>query len=198
MADFNDFVCGIARFLSQLELQQVFIRVVRRSRIPIRYSEGFHPLPALAFGPALPVGMEGKSLFADMELKGVWETGELEAALNRYFPDGVRAIEVREIPRKSPSIFSQITSAVYEVDLSRRPELAKRIRSRVDRPEREKSGTSGGVAIIPLDHEKIKLIIPFSSGRGEKPNRVLAEYGGVDEGEIKDLSFVCTQFELSG
>lgn len=166
--------------------------------MPVRYSEGFHPLPALSFGPALPVGMEGKSLYVDVELKGVWGVGEVADALNRQLPEGVRVIEVKEIPRKSPSIFSQITSAEYEVDLAGRPELAERLWSRAKEPKEAESGNSREVEIVPLERQKIKLIIPFSAGRGAKPNRVLAEYGGVDEMDLKDLPVVCTRFELSG
>ena len=47
-----------ASWLSQLELQSIFERILRRAAIPISFSQGFHPTPRLSFGKALPVGVE--------------------------------------------------------------------------------------------------------------------------------------------
>lgn len=46
-----------AAFLSQLELQPVFERAFRRAGLPLAFSQGFHPLPLISFGRALPVGV---------------------------------------------------------------------------------------------------------------------------------------------
>ena len=50
---------GLLRFLSHRELIRVFQRAIARIQAPIAYSQGFHPHPQMAFGPALPVGTEG-------------------------------------------------------------------------------------------------------------------------------------------
>jgi radical SAM family uncharacterized protein/radical SAM-linked protein len=48
---------GPASFFSQLELQDIFERALRRAGLPVSFSKGFHPLPLLSFGRALPVGV---------------------------------------------------------------------------------------------------------------------------------------------
>ncbi|MBF0481486.1 MAG: TIGR03960 family B12-binding radical SAM protein [Desulfovibrionaceae bacterium] len=48
---------GPAIFLSQLELALIFERALRRARVMPSFSGGFHPLPLLSFGWALPVGV---------------------------------------------------------------------------------------------------------------------------------------------
>ncbi len=46
-----------ASYLSQLELQKVIERTMRRSGIPLVFSKGYNPRPKISFGRALPVGV---------------------------------------------------------------------------------------------------------------------------------------------
>ncbi len=186
---------GPARFLSQLELQQVFIRAVRRARLPVHYSEGFHPLPTLAFGPALPVGLEAQALSLDLELTEFKKPGEILEALNRELPESLALSAAREIPLRSPSIFSQVSSVEYEIDLSGHPGLLEK-KPAAAAPPPPQAGNRGTV-ILPLAERKLKLVIPFVNGRGEKPLRVLSEYWGIAEEELADLSPVLTRFDLN-
>jgi radical SAM-linked protein len=39
---------------------KIFIRSLRRANIPLKYSNGFHPLPKVTFGDTLPMGMESE------------------------------------------------------------------------------------------------------------------------------------------
>ncbi len=78
---------GRARFLSHLEMLNVIQRALRRSGLPLSYSEGFHPHPKISAGPSLAVGMEGFGEFFDVEfLDRAEPTPEL---LNRFLPPGL-------------------------------------------------------------------------------------------------------------
>jgi len=46
-----------ASFLSQLELQRVIERIMRRAKVPMAFSKGYSPRPKMSFGRALPVGV---------------------------------------------------------------------------------------------------------------------------------------------
>lgn len=48
--------CGYMRFLGHLELMKTFERAFRRIGLPMRFSEGFSPLPKLTFAAPLSVG----------------------------------------------------------------------------------------------------------------------------------------------
>ena len=37
---------------------RIFLRAFKRAKIPLRFSQGFHPAPKVSFGAALPVGTE--------------------------------------------------------------------------------------------------------------------------------------------
>ena len=51
---------GPARFFGHLELVNLFLRALRRAAIPVKYSEGFHPKPKVAFDDPLPTGFESE------------------------------------------------------------------------------------------------------------------------------------------
>ncbi|PQP33471.1 B12-binding domain-containing radical SAM protein, partial [Desulfobacteraceae bacterium SEEP-SAG9] len=43
-----------ARYFGHLELVNIFLRALRRAEIPVKFSEGFHPLPRVSFDDPLP------------------------------------------------------------------------------------------------------------------------------------------------
>lgn len=91
---------GSARFLSHLELMSAVTRAARRAHLPLRYSQGFHPLPKLSFGPPLPVGMESLEEYLDIELTAPVEPADLLERLNLQMPDGVRFLTAASLPLK--------------------------------------------------------------------------------------------------
>jgi radical SAM family uncharacterized protein/radical SAM-linked protein len=91
---------GSARFLGHLELVSVFIRAIRRAGLPLRYSQGFHPLPRLSFGPPLPVGMESLEEYLDIEFSRAFTPEELLEKLNGQLPEGIRFLSANPLPLK--------------------------------------------------------------------------------------------------
>jgi len=47
---------GDLRFIGHLDLQQLFERALRRSGLPLRFSQGFSPKVRLNLASALPLG----------------------------------------------------------------------------------------------------------------------------------------------
>jgi radical SAM family uncharacterized protein/radical SAM-linked protein len=109
---------GPAKFLGHLEFSQLLNRAFRRAKVPLAYSQGFHPLPKIAFGPPLPVGYESWAEYVDFQVQGRFlpEDGLLQ--LNRVLPQGVEMTELREIPLKSPSIFDNIYTILYNISVN--------------------------------------------------------------------------------
>ncbi len=106
---------GDLRMLSQLEIMTTFARAFRRASVPILFSEGFHPHPKISFGPALPVGVESICEYMDVELSKHLNPSEIKEDVNKYLPDGMKTINVREIPVNTPSLNSFITHYAYEI-----------------------------------------------------------------------------------
>ncbi|MBI3988593.1 MAG: DUF2344 domain-containing protein, partial [candidate division NC10 bacterium] len=90
-------------------------RAFRRARVPLAYSQGFHPQPKLSFALALSVGVEGLEELADVELASVMPPDELVARANGELPPGLRLLKAWEVSLKDPSLASQVVGAVYRL-----------------------------------------------------------------------------------
>ncbi len=137
---------GPMRFLSHLEMIGLFTRAVGRSRIPIRFSRGFHPHPKFSFATALSVGVESWAEYLDMELSPDADPTDIGTRLNGALPEGVRIIEASVIPPGSPSLSVIMDKVRYRVTLppgavAGLPELAAAFLARESAPmRREKKG----------------------------------------------------------
>ena len=106
---------GPAKFLGHLELSRAMIRAFRRAEIPLVFSQGFHPLPKISFGPPLPVGYESFAEFLDYQIQGALTPEEATSRLNAVLPPGIQILETQEIPLKSTAISDSIVKISYVI-----------------------------------------------------------------------------------
>ncbi len=104
---------GTLRFIGHLELISVLTRAVRRGRIPVKYSQGFHPLPKLSFGPALSLGLESLVEYFDIYIEGFMESDEMLRILNVELPPDIRIVQIDEISLNSQSLSIMIDKSDY-------------------------------------------------------------------------------------
>ena len=90
-----------AAFFSQLELQTVLERAMRRAALPLSFSQGFHPLPLLSFGRALPVGVGSRAEWFSITLREAVSAGEVRKRLAPCLPDGMKIVRVEPTDRKN-------------------------------------------------------------------------------------------------
>jgi radical SAM family uncharacterized protein/radical SAM-linked protein len=102
-----------ARWLGHLELASAFHRSLRRSGLPLAFSEGFHPLPRVSFHGALPVGVESLAETLDLELTALLDPAAVMAGLNRVLPPGLQVLEAVRLPKRLPPPVREM--AVYQV-----------------------------------------------------------------------------------
>lgn len=137
---------GIMRFLSHLEMLNMFSRAVGRAGIQIMYSQGFHPHPRFSFATALSVGVESCCEYMDMDVAASVRPSQVLSDLNRVLPSGVQVVDAEEIPLKSPSLSVIIKAVRYRVTVSgvpegNLPEMVDAFLGRVTYPlTREKKG----------------------------------------------------------
>ncbi len=108
---------GQARFLGHLELGNVLTRALRRAGIPLRFSEGHHPMPKVDLGPGLPLGVESLAEFMDLETFGFLTPQEILERLNRELPDGIKPLECQEVEIHEPSLFREKLRTCYRVQI---------------------------------------------------------------------------------
>ena len=119
---------GLARFISHLELGTLLGRAFRMSRVPLAFSQGHHPHPKLAFGPPLPVGVEGLGEFFDADLLEPWSE-RIAERLNAVLPEGIRVLGGEAIPMvpgvRKPAITVLAQRATYVLALADLPDDAR-------------------------------------------------------------------------
>ena len=68
-------------------------RVLRRSDLPVSWSDGYVSRPRVHFGPPLPLGIISISEYLDIRLNTILPGGT-EEILNRFMPAGIRVEEI--------------------------------------------------------------------------------------------------------
>ena len=97
---------GRAVYISHLDLLRTFQRVFLRQGLVLRHSQGFHPHPIISFALPLSVGQASDCEILDFEVNEDMDGSRLPEALNRFMPEGIRAVDcyvpirpVRELAR---------------------------------------------------------------------------------------------------
>jgi radical SAM family uncharacterized protein/radical SAM-linked protein len=112
---------GRSAFASHLDLVRTMPRLLRRLDLPIFYSQGFHPLPDMTFGPALSLGIASLSEYVDVKLcpDAALDVETLAAQLDAVSTDGLRFFGARLLGPHDASINKVIDEAVYVCGLPR-------------------------------------------------------------------------------
>jgi len=105
---------GLVRFISHLDNNRVFERAIRRSGIPVTYSQGFHPHQKLSFGPPLPLGYSSDSEYLDIQIEDNCTNNDIER-LAQALPEGFFVRDFKIIYSKAPAISALLNRAVYTV-----------------------------------------------------------------------------------
>ncbi|WP_243546711.1 TIGR03960 family B12-binding radical SAM protein [Pseudodesulfovibrio tunisiensis] len=101
---------GPAAYLSQLELQSVFERTFRRARLPLSFSAGFHPMPRISFGMALPVGVESRAEWLNIFLREDMEPVAVAKLLKGLLPEGIDMLKADRLSmgKKQPQQVEEV------------------------------------------------------------------------------------------
>lgn len=105
------------RFMSHLDNIRFIERAIRRSRIPVAFSQGFNPGMKLSFGPPLPVGFTSEAEYVDITLEVSLAASMLDT-LSRAFPDGTRIHESGVVLGSSDSLTAALNRVVYTVPIA--------------------------------------------------------------------------------
>lgn len=111
------------KYISHLNLAQVFTRALRRANIPVVISSGFNPRFRISFGPPLPLGISSTSEYLDIRLKKEVKVDELTERLNLALPEGLKILQVKTIPSSADSLVKIIDRASYIITLKIKKKL---------------------------------------------------------------------------
>ena len=194
---------GDAVFISHLDLQRCFIRALRRARLDVAYTEGFHPHAHINFAQPLPLGVAGLRESVDIKLSDDSITNsQICEMLAAVMPGGVRVTAVADPMRKQ----KEIAFAQYKMNLLCRGDPAAwwRMITAVESIPAHKTGKRGKQSFFDVkqyvftaefncaarsDTAAIRVILPLGSALNINPFTFLDALRGVNEGfDISDVT----------
>ncbi|MBP5330606.1 MAG: DUF2344 domain-containing protein [Lachnospiraceae bacterium] len=117
---------GVVRYIGHLDVMRYFQKVIRRSGLPVAYSQGFSPHQLMSFALPLGVGItsDGEYMeaeFDDEALKKVINGDEekyLLEKLSEYTTEGFEILDVMRLPDPKPNVhrdkaMSLVSAAAY-------------------------------------------------------------------------------------
>jgi radical SAM family uncharacterized protein/radical SAM-linked protein len=106
-----------ARYLSHIDLNNLIQQGFRRARIPVLYSQGFHPKMLISYAPALPLGMAGGAEWIEFKSQYVILKDEFVTRINLNILEGIEFFDFHPLDETDPSMNKQIKAFVYSLDL---------------------------------------------------------------------------------
>ena len=116
------------RHIGHLDIQRSVQRGLRRSGLPVAYSNGFNPHILISFASALSTGACGTREIMDVTMAEGAEVSEAEflEKMNKAMPPEMRLKEARAVDRKHPALMASLQAAVYNI-LIRDQEQARKV-----------------------------------------------------------------------
>lgn len=103
------------RHVGHLDLMRAMQRALRRSGLPVKYSQGFNPHIVLSFAAPLAVGIAGEREVMEVPLEKAMGTEEFLSRLNAALPPELVGIAVRQVDDLHPSPMATLFAAEYRI-----------------------------------------------------------------------------------
>lgn len=104
-------------YLSHLDLMRLFQRAIRRSKLPVAYSQGFNPHMRFTIALPLPLGVTGDNEFAEVYFTNPLAPQLFHDSLSAQLTVGLNLKKAWTVEENLPSIAAQIAAARYKVKL---------------------------------------------------------------------------------
>ena len=105
------------RYTGHLDLQKIWERYLRRSNLPLAYSQGFHPQPRINQALPLPLGITSLAEIIEIWLENNQKLDCIETKLKNTEQPGIEIYKLELIDPSLPKIQNMITGAEYSVTL---------------------------------------------------------------------------------
>ena len=103
------------RHIGHLDIQRAFQRGLRRSGLPVAYSNGFNPHILITFASALSTGACGTREILDVRMAEDTAPEVFVEKMNRAMPPELRITEARAVDDRHPSLMGTLTDAEYDL-----------------------------------------------------------------------------------
>lgn len=115
------------RFIGHLDLMRAMQRALRRSGLPIRYSNGFNPHIRLSFAAPLSVGVAGLRELMEVPVEDGVTERTFTDAMNAALPACLQVRECQAVEDGFPTLMSLVAGSRYVSRFAQTPEAKKAV-----------------------------------------------------------------------
>lgn len=116
---------GNLQFISHLDLQRTFHRILVRANIPMWYTQGFNPHAKLVFGLPLSIGTQSVCEMADLRIDRKISLEEIKNQLNEQLTEEMQVLEAYYPTAKFNDIsYAEYTISIKSESISRETDIA--------------------------------------------------------------------------
>jgi len=101
------------KYVGHLDLHKVWERSIRRSQLPLVYSQGFHPQPRIQQACPLPLGFDSKCEMIDIWLREELPLDLIKQSLIPALPTGIELTKISLIPLSDPPLQTIVVASEY-------------------------------------------------------------------------------------
>lgn len=101
------------RYTGHLDTLRAWERMVRRARLPLAYSQGFHPQPRIQQACALPLGFTSQAEIVDLWLTEHFDPAILKQKLCAAAQPGIEIEQVEQVDLREPALQTRVRAAEY-------------------------------------------------------------------------------------
>ena len=106
---------GYLKFISHLDLVDLFQRTLFQNKVDVKFSEGFNPHPRMSIAYPLPLGIESNSEHMEIYLNSKIDLKDFLVKMNERLPQGIKIVEAKY--DDDESISNKVKSVVYAFKL---------------------------------------------------------------------------------
>lgn len=107
---------GDLRFIGHIDTQKLFERALRRTDLPLRFTQGFNKRIRINLASALPLGFVSSAELLDFWLNQYVDPYLISGQLNNALPKDIRVLEVQLVENSLPSLQASLVSSEYLID----------------------------------------------------------------------------------
>jgi len=104
---------SMLKYTGSLDMQRIWERSFRRARLPLAYSQGFHPQPRINQALPLPLGMTSQNDLAEFWLEQEMDLSIVLKTLSMAVPPGLEITALQTVDVHAPSLPTLVISAQY-------------------------------------------------------------------------------------
>ena len=108
---------GNLKFIGHLDVMRYFQKLIRRAKLDVTYSQGFHPHQIMSFTSPLSVGIESVGEYFDIETNSKINPEEAVRLLNEHTVDDIQVLKYVELPDDAKKSMALLAGADYSVEL---------------------------------------------------------------------------------